>query len=469
MPFQGLCQGPGLPLILLAKRECLVKMKDRMTRRWIIALGAALAAFVLVVFLPGLLGPGPTGATGGDVSSTLSEGGLGAYALIFFGGVLTSLTPCVYPLIPITVSIFGAKNAKSRLAGFGLSVAYVCGMVVMYAALGVVAAMTGKAFGQWLGSPIVVGVIALVLAGFALSMFGLYEVRLPSGLHTKLASVRGVGPVSSFTMGLLAGVIAAPCTGPVLSGVLAIVASVRDPVVGFAMLATYALGIGVLFLALGTFSLSLPKSGAWMETVKAVFGTALLAAALWFVKPVFPALKGFVLPAMVAGGMVALGAGLIVVHQSLHEKRRVHLTAKVLGVLFALIGLGARFGADDGPRAANLEFPWSFDAQVALATARSEGRPMMIDFWAEWCDGCKELDKHTYVDPRVQEEAKRFISLKVDLTDPTDALDALQKEFGVMALPTVVFLDSGGAILERPRITGFVKAPEMLESMRKVQ
>src|SRR6266850_2444802 len=187
---------------------------------------------------------------------------VGTFAVLFLGGVLTSLTPCVYPLIPITVGIFGAGQAQHRSRSVALSATYVAGIAAMYSALGVFAALSGKAFGTVLSSPAVVVLLAVFLLALAASMFGAFEIALPSALQQKLTSVGGTGFAGAFGMGLVAGIIAAPCTGPVLAGVLFYVATQRSAVLGFWMLFTYAIGMGLLFFVLGATSLRLPRSGA---------------------------------------------------------------------------------------------------------------------------------------------------------------------------------------------------------------
>src|SRR6266403_4361919 len=258
-------------------------------KKWFPRLLLALAVGVALPLLPALLtqSVGP----GADLSGRLGLAAgvsVGTFAGLFLGGVLTSLTPCVYPLIPITVGIFGAGQSQHRSRSVALSATYVAGIAAMYSALGVFAALSGKAFGAVLSSPAVVVLLAMFLVALAASMFGAFEIALPSALQQKLSGVKGTGHAAAFGMGLVAGIIAAPCTGPVLAGVLFYVATQRSAVLGFWMLFTYAIGMGLLFFVLGATSLKLPRSGAWMETVKSVLGVALVAAALGLLLPLLP-------------------------------------------------------------------------------------------------------------------------------------------------------------------------------------
>jgi thiol:disulfide interchange protein DsbD len=452
-------------------------------KKWFPRLFLALAVGFTLPLLPLVLtqGVGP----GADLSGRLGlAGGVSAmtFVVLFAGGVLTSLTPCVYPLIPITVSIFGARQAEHRARSVALSATYVAGIAAMYSALGLFAALSGKAFGTVLSSPAVVVVLALLLIALAASLFGAYDIALPSGLQQKLAGVRGTGFAGAFGMGLVAGIIAAPCTGPVLAGVLAYVATQRDSLLGFWMLFTYAIGMGVLFFILGATSLRLPRSGPWMETVKSVLGIALVAAAVGLVLPMLPrpGMLPFggsavsVLAATLAVAGVLAGALSLSFHGSSREK------ALKLGAMVVLLaGIGLRFGWFGEPRSdRSFRIPWLRDEKLAVQQSRATGKPLLIDFFAEWCAACKELDVHTWTDPVVAREvAERFVPLKIDATEETEENESLQKKYGVPGLPTVLMMACRD---ERPpecavpgegptRVTGFLPPPEMLERLRRVQ
>jgi len=306
-----------------------------------------------VAYLPDLLSSGPTGATTDlGLGALLAEGSGLAYLVAFGGGVLTSLTPCVYPLVPITVSIFGAKQASSRRHAMALSGLYVFGIAVMYSSLGVGAALTGRAFGSVMQNPLVIGAVALVFATMAASMFGAFELQLPSTWQAKLHGVGGAGFWGAFVMGLVSGVIAAPCTGPVLAATLAFVATKGSVVFGVGIMFAYAMGMGVLFFLIGAFSVSLPKSGPWMDTVKSVFGVALLAAAGVFLKDVVPALQPLFLAtrsaALTAAGVAGLGVMLGAFHGSFHGSL-IHGLAKGVGVALVVSGIVYGAGAASAP------------------------------------------------------------------------------------------------------------------------
>jgi thiol:disulfide interchange protein DsbD len=429
----------------------------------------AAVTFAGVAWLPDLLASGPTGAsTDLGLGRLLAEGSAFAYVVAFGGGILTSLTPCVYPLIPITVSIFGAKEATSRRHAMALSGLYVLGIAVMYSSLGVGAALTGKAFGSVMQNPLVIGAVALVFATMAASMFGAFELQLPASWQAKLQGVGGTGYVGAFAMGLVSGVIAAPCTGPVLAATLAFVATKGSVAFGVGIMFAYALGLGLLFFLIGAFSVSLPKSGPWMDTVKSVFGVALLAAAGVFLKDSLPSLQPIFLAtrsaALAAAGVAGLGVLLGAFSGSFHGPA-LHRFLKGSGV--ALVVGGIVYGAGAAAaRSRGVEggLTWHVhqDELAALARARAEGKPVIIDFWADWCVACKELDKTAWSDPRVRAATGRFVTLKMDGTNDSDAFQRVFDKYQVVGMPTVVFIDSTGR--EMPvRITGAVDADEMLK------
>ena len=452
-------------------------------KKWVPRLLLALAVGLALPFLPSLLtqGVGP----GADLSGRLGLGGgvtAATFAVLFVGGILTSLTPCVYPLIPITVSVFGARQSEHRARSVALSATYVGGIAAMYSALGLFAALSGKAFGTVLSSPAVVVLLAVFLLVLAASMFGAFEIAVPYAVQQKLSGVKGTGFAHAFGMGLVAGIIAAPCTGPVLAGVLAYVATQRNAVLGFWMLFTYAVGMGVLFFVLGATSLRLPRSGAWMETVKSVLGIALVAAAVALVRPFVPRpgplplstrTVGVVAGVLAFAGVLA-GALSLSFHGAAREK-----ALKAGALVLLLAGVGLRFGWAGAPRSDKpFQIPWLSDEKMAVQQSRATGKPLLIDFSAEWCAACKELDVHTWTDPVVAKEVSdRFVALKIDATDETEAIDQLTSKYNVPGLPTVLMMACKD---DRPpecavpgegptRVTGFLGPPEMLERLRRVQ
>lgn len=411
-----------------------------------------------------------------------------ALILVFIGGFLTALSPCVYPLIPITLSIFGARQAASRTQGFLLAATYVSGMVILYAGLGIIFAAAGSLAGSALQSPLITRGVAALCLVMASSMFGAFEMVLPTGLQTRLAQAGGAGFKGAFAMGLAAGVIAAPCTGPVLSFILTLIARDGDVASGGVMMVVYALGMGMPFLVLGTFSQAIariPKSGKWMEVVKSIFGLMMIAAGLYFLRLGVPSLAAATAPLGANAGLgpllLVLGVAAGALHLSFKMSPPLEKARKTVGVVLATAGIVAVLAwvnTESAPVGNEAPVAWvvvksqpdaaeRFDA--ALAHAKAACKPVMIDFFAEWCPACKELDKLTYVDDAVRKDSRRFVSIKVDATDESEPLAKIQSRFGVVGLPTIAFVSGKGEILTEPRVTGFVDAPEYLDIMRRVR
>jgi thioredoxin:protein disulfide reductase len=373
-------------------------------------------------------------------------------------GLLTALTPCVYPMIPITLAIFGAKGVRRGRAA-ALATAYVAGIAILFGALGTTFGLLGKAFGAYLGNPWVVVPLALFFILMALSMFGAFELGLPQGLQERLSRVGGRGFGGAFLMGLVAGLIAAPCTGPPLAGLLAYISTTRDAAFGFVLCAVYGLGVGLPFLLLAAFSMSLPRSGAWMESVKSVFGIVLFTAALYYLKNVAPALEHFtsrhVRFAGVMAGLVVVGVALGAVHLSFHGDVGTR-ARKGLGVALATMGLFGLTNYVLTPKG-NVELTWLRDEPAAVADARAAGRPLLVDFMATWCLPCKEFELKVFSRPEVAEALQRYTLLRVDLTHEEDdpALPLVKKKYAADTLPAIRLVAPDGAIL--------VKTDELLE------
>ncbi len=418
----------------------------------------------------------------------MSQGFLLTLLLVYVFGLLTCLTPCVYPLIPITISIFGAREAKTKFEALSLSATYVLGMAVMYSSLGFFAAMTGAVFGQYMSNPWVIGVIAAIFIALGASMLGAFDFQIPSFLQERLGQAGGHGYGSAFVMGTIAGIIAAPCTGPILAGILLYVATEGNPYFGFILLFTYSFGLGTPFLLLGVFSSLLanrPQAGGWMESVKSVFGIIMFVAALYFLKNVFPALREplyhSIWTYLNAGLLLLGGFALGAVHYSFHTGTREQKFQKATGILLCSIALyltAASWtdGKTSGWMPTNSRqstapdlVKWTHDLDVGLNRARREDRPVLIDFHAEWCEICKEIDADTFHDPNVAKALKRFVCIKVDLTKKTKENQAIQKEYSILGLPIIEFLDSNSKRIPNKRITGYIGPEDFLKHIADIK
>ncbi len=399
----------------------------------------------------------------------LAHGWLWAFASVFAAGFLTSLTPCVYPMISITVSLFGARDEKvSRGRAMSLAAMYVAGMGLMYSGLGVGFSLAGKAFGTFLASPWVVGFIALFFVIRAASMFGAFEIDLPQNLKQRLSGVGGKGFAGAFGMGLVGGIIAAPCTGPVLASVLAYVATTRSVLIGSSLLITYALGMGVLFFVIAAFAVSLPKSGAWMDAVKSVFGVIMLVAALYFLRNVSEALGRYG-SSQLRFGLAHLGVALLgVVVGGIHLNFKYSPVREKLRKAFGLVLIVA--GAF-GVLAWALTPPplgWIKGETAGLATARAAGKPALLDFSAGWCLPCKELELEVFHQPEVERELRRFTLVKIDCSNEDDPEASASKErYQAFTLPTLVLLGSDGKLAVK--IDHTVDAKELLPILQQIK
>ncbi|MCI0446818.1 thioredoxin family protein [bacterium] len=387
------------------------------------------------------------------------------FVAIFLVGLALNLTPCVYPMLSVTVSLFGSQSDPNIGRVFLKASTYVLGIATMYSALGVVAALSGGLFGSLLQSPWVLAGISGLLFALAMSMFGLYELRMPSWLVDRLgraSSSRGTATVGIYLSGLAVGVFAAPCIGPPIIALLAYVGARGDAVFGFWAFFILSLGLGAPYLLLGTSSgmiKRLPKSGLWMVWVKKIFGVVLLGVALFYLAlALFPKLTIYVIPLTLFTGGIYLGF----VERSGKGRRlfrRVQWAIGGTAVVLAVI----TFISLRKP-----EMRWQEYNSDKLQLANSLNQPMMIDFYADWCIPCLELDHRTFTDPNVIDASETFVRLKVDFThyDSPDA-QALQKQFNIMGVPTILFLGPDGKELDR--VTGFLPPDKFLQRLNSVR
>ena len=392
-----------------------------------------------------------------------------AFIFIFLGGLALNLTPCVYPLIPITVSYFGGQADGKTSRTFVLTLFYVLGMSITYSILGTIAATTGGLFGSALQNPWVILFIAGILVGLATSMFGLWELRMPTFLSRRTGQAKQ-GRWGALIMGLTVGIVAAPCIGPFVFGLLTYVGETGKPVLGFLMFFTLAWGMGTPFIVLGTLSGSiqkLPQSGHWMVWVRKIFGFILLMMALYFARHILGSTItniGYFVIALIAGLMLWP-------LDRTPQKGRGFTILKAIGGAAWLITAAAVLAMPGGPFRAALEhegIDWETFSEERIAEARSDGKPVMIDFSADWCIPCREFDHKTFTDEAVKDYAESFVRLKMDLTTIDNEKKRIKRDFGVRGVPTIIFLDSSGEEKSGDRVTGFIGPDRFLERMKSV-
>jgi thiol:disulfide interchange protein DsbD len=408
-------------------------------------------------------GSTPAGARS-KLEDALARGGLGWFAALFAGGLLLNLTPCVFPMLGVTVSIFGARRREPLPKVITTAVLYVLGICVTYTALGVVAALTGGLFGSALQSVWVNLVLGGLLLVLSLGMFGAYEMQPPAWLLDRLGGAQASSLVGSFLAGLGVGVIAAPCVGPFVVAVLALIAQRGEVGFGVQTMFTLSLGLGAPYLVLASFSnllQALPRSGDWMVWVKHVFGVLLAGLGVYFLCIGFaPDLAPWVLPA----GLLLGGAWLGFFDRSAGGRGRFRAFTQAAGLLavIASVVLGSTLYQ---AITRTLRFQ-PYDA-AAVEASLAAGRPVMMDFSADWCVPCHELELNTFTDPRVVSEAKRFDRYKVDLTkyDSPEA-EELRRRYAIPGVPTVLFLAPDGREVEAARVVGFLPPESFLVRMR---
>jgi thiol:disulfide interchange protein DsbD len=419
--------------------------------------------------------PGAIATGSSDTVDFGNKSLLAIFLLVFVGGLGLSLTPCVYPMIPITITYFGGQSQGKKGSLIAHSVLYVVGMAVTYSILGVIAAMTGGLFGSAQQYPSVLIGIALVMVLLALSMFDVYEFRLPQFLN-RLAGGSRSGFLGTFLMGLTVGIVAAPCIGPFVLGLLTYVGNSRNAVLGFTLFFVLALGMGVPFLILGIFSGSiqkLPRSGAWMIWVRKVFGFILVAMAVYFVKPLFPNVLAY--QGTLALVMLLAGIYLAWIETVEGSGKSFALLRNTVGIIFfgvalylTVTGLEAYLEGTQGRTTDASVVQWMPYSKSALDRAVRESKPVFIDFYADWCAPCKELDRETFSAPEVVEQSRNFIMVKVDLTSgETQEVKSFREKFHVIGFPTLLFLRPDGREIPDLRGAGFETKEIFLEKMKK--
>jgi len=381
--------------------------------------------------------------------------------LVFVMGLALNLTPCVYPLIPITMGYFLAqKESKSPVL---LAVMYVLGLAITYSIIGTLAAFGGSMMGSLLAHPATLIFFAVLMMALSLSMFGLYEFKLPNAL-TQVGGGSRSGAFGALIMGLTMGIVAAPCVGPFVVSLLGFVAQSGSIFIGFITFFVLALGLGVPYLFLGIFSgkiSTLPRSGEWLNGIRIFFGLALVGMSIYFISPLLPnKISDLLLPIYMIVAAVYYGvidkAGLSV---SWFSRFKVILAMAILAAGILML--------KPATQTVN-EISWETYSAPVLQTSISEKEPVIIDFYADWCNPCKELEHVTFADPDVQNLLKDFTRLKVDLTIVNDSTNAIKNEFNIPGVPTIIFYDKMGVERKDLRLNGFEKPKAFIDRLEKV-
>ena len=436
----------------------------------------------------------PSAAGNSQLDGALRNGKFWPVVAVFLvAGVLLSLTPCVLPMLPILSSIIVGQGARvSRGRGLALAASYSLGMALIYTALGVAAGLAGEGLAAALQNRWVLGLFAAGLVALSLSMFGVYELRLPSAFTGRLSQASQRLPAgrfaSVFVMGGLSALIVSPCVAAPLAGALVYLSQTRDVWLGGTALFSLAAGMSVPLLLIGASAGALlPRAGGWMDDVKRFFGLLLLGVALWTVQSLLPASL-----VLASWGALAICAAVIVVsHASGH--RGAHrgewsksLWRRCVAAVLAVIGLLQIAGAASGGSnplqpLAHLAGSGGSDAAARApaflpvrtvgeleASLRSAGRPVMLDFYADWCVSCKEMERFTFSDPAVQQKLRGALLLKADVTANNADDRALLKRFQLFGPPGTIFFDASGREIGRARLVGFQSSAQFLQTLTSV-
>lgn len=437
-------------------------------------------------------GPAETGR----IEAALHSGSLLAIVPLFLVfGLLLSCTPCVLPMVPILSSIIvgqatGAGGSLTRARSFLLALSYALGVASVYTGLGVAAGLAGAGLAAALQQPWVLSLFAALLVGLALSMFGLYELQLPSSWQTRVAQISGRAAggrlAGVFLMGALSALIIGPCVAPPLAGTLLYISQTRDVFLGAAALFALAMGMSLPLLLVGLSAGSLlPRAGRWMESVKRVFGVLLLGVAIWELSSVIP-----VWAQMLAWAILFLvGASFLRVLDALPaEASGWQRLWKGVGLVLLVLGtaqvVGAASGAQDvlrplerlaagsgGAAAPGAALAWRTvqgTDGLDAALAGAEGKPVLLDFYADWCTACKEMDRLTFADPLVEQRLAGFRLLRADVTADTASNQALLRRFQLFGPPATVFLDPLSGKESAPRVIGYEPAERFLASVARI-
>lgn len=400
----------------------------------------------------------------GTIENQLSKNFYLTFLLVFLAGILTSFTPCIFPMIPITLSILGHDaHEKSRMQNISRSVFYVLGIAFTYSTLGVLAALTGAIFGQALANKWVVLSMVGLFVLMALSMWGAFELQVPAFIRNRFGTGKSHGYVGAFFMGMVAGIVASPCVGPVLVSILSFVSTTQNAILGFSLLFTYAIGLGLIFIAIGASSQllkKLPRSGPWMEFIKFSLGLLMVCVALYYLKFVIP-MEYWIMVFGLTFMAVSIWQGAFHFQRKHPFRQALFIILFVASFTLTLLSIFKREYVspvfNNQPEdVTELLIKWTPYSEAVIAQAKADNQPVILDFFAEWCAACHELEEKTYTNPEFIELSKQFKLVKIDATEDLPEVKQILEKYKIKGLPTVIFINKSGDILSELTFTQFL-------------
>jgi len=408
------------------------------------------------------------------INEELKKGSLLLFVLVFISGFLTSLTPCVYPVIPIVMGYIGSRAGKKKIKGFYLSLFFVLGLSIVYAILGVIAATTGSLMGISFQNPVVVLIISIIFIVMGLSLAGFFEIPVPSSISSKIQKGHKSEILGSILIGGVSGIIAAPCVGPVLIALLSWISQTKNVFLGFWLTFTFSLGMSVIFVLAGTFSgviSSMPKAGKWMDYMKYLFSVLLIAGGIYFISSISSKWV-----ALLMWGIFLISVSIFIgLFKGIDKYDYKEKFYKVIVVIIFLCGVFLFFksieikyfpytvgSVENHENSLN----WIKDLEQGKLKAEKENKILMVDAYAEWCVACKELDKYTFSDQAVSKVLKDYVIVKLDFTEKSEKNRELRKKLNIIGMPTLLFFDA--QFREIKRFSGFKNKDEFLRVLNNL-
>lgn len=398
-----------------------------------------------------------------------------SFISVFLAGILTSFTPCIFPMLPITISILGYHADKnSRMKNFSRSLAYVLGIALTYSSLGVAAALTGSLFGSMLTNKYVLAFLVILFLSMAVSMWGAFEIQAPAFIRNRFGVGKSHSLLGAFVMGLVAGIVASPCVGPVLVSILTYVSTTKNALLGFSLLFTFAMGLGLIFIVIGLFSSALkllPKSGSWMDRIKFVLGAGMWGAGIYYAQFLLPQ-RAWIFLIAISFVSFSVWKGAFdfkarrFIRQSVLLALFVFSTAVTVTILFKPEYLTTTLYQVDYENKAS-ESAWMPYSEEVLMQAQKDGKTVFLDFYADWCGACHELAEKTFATDEFKQISKLYVLVRFNATEDNEDIQKVLKKYDVKGLPTVIFINRNGDVLKELTFTQFLTMNELKPKMEE--